>query len=111
MQFIFNYLLGSKLDRRAVGASYLICIGLFLVMGLVCDTADGQGRSRRQPHDFGDTPSPTEMMARLKFHKQQETPLFDLLREAGVDIFSKLSDDEKKLAGTIRRRYDSERGN
>lgn len=39
------------------------------------------------------------MLARLKFHKQQETPLFDLLREAGSDIFSKLSDNEKKLAG------------
>ena len=53
----------------------------------------------QQPRHFGDTPSPTEMMARLKLHKQQETPLFDLLREAGDDIFSKLSDDEKKLAG------------
>ena len=52
----------------------------------------------QQPRNFGDTPSPTEMMARLKFHKHQETPLFDLLREAGDDIFSKLSDDEKKLA-------------
>ena len=52
-----------------------------------------------QPRHFSDTPSPTEMMARLRFHKQQETPLFDLLREAGVDIFSKLSEDEQKLAG------------
>ena len=103
MQLIFNHLLSPRLDLRRACAKYLSCLGLILVVCLISDNAIGQRpgnfRGPIEPHDFGDTPSPTEMMARLKYHKQQETPLFDLLREAGVDIFAKLSDDEKKLAG------------
>ena len=99
MQATFNYLTSPELSRRPVGLRCVGCIALLLITVLVSDTAIGQGRSPGQPHDFGDTPSPTEMMARLKYHKQHDTPLFDLLRETGVDIFSKLSDDEKKLAG------------
>jgi len=108
MQFIFNQPSSPKRNPRMFDARYFICLGLFLIIGLTNSTVSGQRFRRtrssdavheRAPTHFGDTPSPTEMMARLKYHKQQETPLFDLLREAGVDIFSKLSDDEKKLAG------------
>ena len=99
MQFIFNHLSSLKLGRQTSGVRCFFYASALLSSCLFCDFANGQGRPIRQPHNFGDTPSPTEMMARLKYHKQQETPLFDLLREAGVDIFSKLSDDEKKLAG------------
>ena len=110
MKFIFNHHLRPQLDCRPIGARLLIWVGLFLIIGLVGSTVSGQQfpdqsskfgttLSPTGPHQFSDTPSPTEMMARLKLHKQQDTPLFDLLREAGVDIFSKLSDDEKKLAG------------
>ena len=96
MHFILNHLSSLKVGRPT-RFRFVFCLGLILIAGFVSDNVSGQDRG--QPHNFGDTPSPTEMMARLKYHKQQETPLFDLLREAGVDIFSKLSDDEKKLAG------------
>ena len=97
MHFIFKYLSSLLANSLHAGLRLRFCLGLMLLTCLVNNTANGQASF--QPHDFGDTPSPTEMMARLKYHKQQETPLFDLLRESGVDIFSKLSDDEKKLAG------------
>ena len=111
MQFDFNHperLLHLQPLHRL---SQLSCLCVVLVLLAVNSGVHGQRLDHLQyqilhqqgfspqPRHFGDTPSPTEMMARLKLHKQQETPLFDLLREAGDDIFSKLSDDEKKLAG------------
>ena len=112
MQFDFNHIEHLPL-RPLHRLSRLWCLSVALVLLTVNSAVYGQtqrldhlryqNRHRQgipqQPRHFGDTPSPTEMMARLKLHKQQETPLFDLLREAGDDIFSKLSDDEKKLAG------------
>ena len=112
MQFDFNHFAILNFNRLAFRLTRFCGLCLILIMGLMSTVAHGQIQLERQrnyysyrgftpakPRDFGDTPSPTEMLFRLKFHKQQETPLFDLLRGAGVDIFSKLSDDEKKLAG------------
>lgn len=55
------------------------------------------GQDRSQARNLG-APSPAEMLIRLQYRKQQETPLFDLLRNSGRDIFSKLGDDERKFA-------------
>ena len=112
MQLDFNHIEHLPL-RPLHRLSRLWCLSVALVLLTVNSAVYGQTQRLdhlryqnwhrqgipQQPRHFGDTPSPTEMMARLKLHKQQETPLFDLLREAGDDIFSKLSDDEKKLAG------------
>ena len=118
MQFVFNQHWSPKSGCRSFRWWCVCSFVVTFVPTIVVGTANGQGRfggqrppffqrqsefqhqsEFSQPRNFGDTPSPTEMMARLKFHKQQETPLFDLLRESGLDIFAKLSDDEKKLAG------------
>ena len=112
MQLDFNHIEHLPL-RPLHRLSRLWCLSVALVLLTVNSAVYGQTQRLdhlryqnwhrqgipQQPRHFGDTPSPTEMMARLKLRKQQETPLFDLLREAGDDIFSKLSDDEKKLAG------------
>ena len=54
-------------------------------------------QDRSKARNLG-APSPAEMLIRLQYRKQQETPLFDLLRNSGRDIFSKLGDDERKFA-------------
>ena len=112
MQLNFNHFAFFNLGRQMFRLRCIFVLWSILVMGLASSDVNGQAPFHRQrgngpyrnfgppqPRNFGDTPSPTEMLARLKFHKHQETPLFDLLREAGSDIFSKLSDNEKKLAG------------
>ena len=102
MQLNFNHIEHLPLLRPLHSVGQLWCWFVVVALLTVNPAAHGQWFQQGfppQPRHFGDTPSPTEMMARLKLHKQQETPLFDLLREAGDDIFSKLSDDEKKLAG------------
>ena len=104
MQLNFNHIEHLSLRRPLHRVRQLWCWCVVVALLTINSSAHGQyQRSQQgfppQPRHFGDTPSPTEMMARLKLHKQQATPLFDLLRETGDDIFSQLSDDEKKLAG------------
>ena len=102
MQLNFNHIEHLSFHRPLHRVGQLWCCCVVVALLTMNPAAHGQWLQQgipQQPRHFGDTPSPTEMMARLKLHKQQETPLFDLLREAGDDIFSKLGDDEKKLAG------------
>ena len=96
MQLNFNHFALLNLGRQMFRLRCIFVLWAILVMGFASSDANGQAPFHRQrgngpygnfgsaqPRNFGDTPSPTEMLARLKFHKQQETPLFDLLREAG----------------------------
>lgn len=90
LRYDFHYVLSYVL--RHVWAGTFVWA---MIANLIASTAAAQNRTSAR--NLG-APSPAEMLVRLQYRRQQETPLFDLLRGSGRDIFSKLGDDERKFA-------------
>ena len=85
---------------RLVLNNCLSCVAfglLVTILAAIWPSNAVHGQVNAKPRNLG-APSPAEMLVRLQYRQQQETPLFDLLRKSGQDIFSKLGDDERKFA-------------